>query len=221
MIYSESDYLQLSGLQHFVFCRRQWALIHVEQQWKENLRTVQGNILHERAHDEAQRERRGNTLIIRGLRVSSAELGISGACDVVEFHQDPKGAYLTGEDGRWRPYPIEYKRGASKDGNEDRLQLCAQAMCLEEMLCCPIPEGALYYGETRRRERVVLDEVLRAAVKSALAEMHQHLRRGYTPKVKTGKHCNACSLKELCLPALCRNTSAKEYIQKHLREANA
>ena len=221
MSYAESDYLQLSGLQHFTFCRRQWALIHVEQQWKENLRTVQGNILHERAHDEAQREHRGNTLIIRGLRVSSAELGISGACDVVEFHLDPSGSALAGEEGRWRPYPIEYKRGASKDGNEDRLQLCAQAMCLEEMLCCPVPEGALYYGETRRRERVVLDDVLRAAVKSALAEMHQYIRRGYTPKVKTGKHCNACSLKELCLPALCRNTSAKVYIQKHLREDDA
>ena len=218
MTFPESDFLQLSGLQHFTFCRRQWALIHVEQQWKENLRTVQGNILHERAHDEAQRERRGDTLIIRGLRISSAELGVSGACDVVEFHRAPTGAVLNGEDGCWQPYPVEYKRGKSKEGDEDRLQLCAQAMCLEEMLCYPIPEGALFYGESRRRERVVFDDSLRTAVRSALAEMHQYIRRGYTPKVKTGKHCNACSLKELCLPALCRNTSAKAYIQKHLRE---
>ena len=221
MIYSESDFLQLSGLQHFVFCRRQWALIHVEQQWKDNLRTVKGNILHERAHDEAQRERRGDTLIIRGLRISSAELGISGACDVVEFHRSQSGACLAGEEGRWQPYPIEYKRGTKKEGDEDRLQLCAQAMCLEEMLCCPVPEGALYYGETHRRERVVFDEVLRTAVQNALSEMHQHFRRGYTPKVKAGKHCNACSLKELCLPVLCRNSSARAYIQKYLQEDNA
>ena len=220
MTYPESDYLQLSGLQHFTFCRRQWALIHIEQQWKDNLRTVKGNILHERAHDETQRERRGDTLIIRGLRIASAELGISGTCDVVEFHRDPSGVSLNGEDGRWQPYPIEYKRGAEKEGDEDRLQLCAQAMCLEEMLCCSVPEGALFYGETRRRERVVLDEPLRTAVKRSLAEMHQYLRRGYTPKVKTGKHCSACSLKELCLPVLCRSSSVEAYIQKRLQEDN-
>ena len=221
MTYPESDFLQLSGLQHFAFCRRQWALIHVEQQWKDNLRTVKGNILHERAHDEAQRERRGDTLTVRGLRISSAELGISGVCDVVEFRLSPDGARLTGEEGRWQPYPVEYKRGSEKQEDEDRLQLCAQAMCLEEMLCCPVPEGALFYGETRRRECVAFDDALRAEVKRLLAEMHQYLRRGYTPKVKTGKHCNACSLKELCLPALCRSSSAAAYIQKHLQEDGA
>ena len=218
MTYSDTDYLQLSGLQHFAFCRRQWALIHIEQQWQDNLRTVKGNIMHERVHDEAQKERRGDTLIIRGLRIASAELGISGACDVVEFHRNPAGACLTGEEGRWQPYPIEYKRGSKKVGDEDRLQLCAQAMCLEEMLCCAVPEGALFYGETRRRERIVFDDSLRAEVKGLLSEMHQYLRRGYTPKVKTGKRCNACSLKELCLPLLCRNFSAKAYLQKYLQE---
>ena len=140
---------------------------------------------------------------------------------MVEFHRSPTGAPLAGEDGRWQPYPIEYKRGSEKAGDEDRLQLCAQAMCLEEMLCCPVPEGALYYGETRRRERVALDETLRDKVRTSLSEMHQYLRRGHTPKVKTGKHCSACSLKELCLPVLCRNTSAKTYIQKRLREDDA
>lgn len=218
MSYNESDYLQLSGLQHFAFCRRQWALIHIERQWKENLLTAKGEILHERAHDAAERERRGDTLIVRGMRIASAELGISGACDVVEFHRSADGARLAGEEGLWCPYPVEYKRGQPKTSDEDRLQLCAQAMCLEEMLCCPVPEGALYYGETRRRQRVALGEVLRQEVRRMLEEMHQHFRRGYTPVVRGGKKCNACSLKELCLPALGRMPSAGAYIKKRLGE---
>lgn len=218
MSYSEDEFLQLSGLQHFAFCRRQWALIHIEQQWQDNLRTVEGNILHERAHDETLKERSRDKLTLRGLRVASSVLGISGACDVVEFVRSKSGARLAGEDGFWQPYPVEYKRGSSKANDADQLQLCAQAMCLEEMLGCPIPEGALYYGETRRRERVTLDDALRTQVSQMLSEMHELNRRGYTPKVKTGKHCNACSLKELCLPVLCRNNSARAYIRAHAKE---
>ena len=131
MSYQEADYLQLSGLQHFSFCRRQWALIHVEQQWQDNLRTVEGDILHERAHDETIRERSRNKITFRGLRISSSELGISGSCDVVEFLRSDRGTRLAGEDGIWQPYPVEYKRGSSKLIDADRLQLCAQAMCLE------------------------------------------------------------------------------------------
>lgn len=217
-MYNESDFLQLSGLQHFAFCRRQWALIHVEQQWRENLRTVEGAILHERAHDETLRERSRDKLTMRGLRVASAALGVSGTCDVVEFLRSPEGAKLAGEDGYWQPYPVEYKRGSSKTSDADRLQLCAQAMCLEEMLGCAVPEGALFYGETRRREPVVLDEALREPVCQMLSEMHDYMRRGRTPKVKTGKHCAACSLKELCLPVLCRTTSARAYVRSHIGE---
>ena len=151
MNYNQEEYLQLSGLQHFAFCRRQWALIHIEQQWQDNLRTVEGDLMHRRAHDEAIREKRGTILILRGLSVSSPTLGISGKCDVVEFHQDPAGISLHQEEGLWLPYPVEYKRGSPKEHQADELQLCAQAICLEEMLCCKIPEGALFYGETRRR----------------------------------------------------------------------
>ena len=218
MSYQEADYLQLSGLQHFSFCRRQWALIHVEQQWKDNLRTVEGDILHERAHDETIRERSKNKITFRGLRVSSSELGISGSCDVVEFIRSDRGTRLAGEDGLWQPYPVEYKRGSSKLIDADRLQLCAQAMCLEEMLGCPIAKGALYYGETHRREIVELTEELRAKVTQMLSEMHDYYRRGHTPKVKPGKHCNACSMKDLCLPVLYRTSSAREYIQSRIRE---
>ena len=218
MIDFSEDLLPLSGLQHFAFCRRQWALIHLEQQWQENLRTVEGGLLHRRAHDEAARERRSDTLILRGLQVVSHQLGLSGQCDVVEFHASPDGIPLHGEEGLWIPFPVEYKRGAPKENPADQLQLCAQALCLEEMLCCSIPEGALFYGETRRRTKVFFTEELRETVRLTAAEMHQMLRRGHTPKVKPTKSCNACSLKELCLPVLMRKKDVAEYLKAAMEE---
>lgn len=209
----KDEYLQLSGLQHFSFCRRQWALIHIENQWSENLRTIEGNLFHNRAHDEQRRERRGDTLILRGLPIVSHTLRLSGQCDVLEFHASPKGVYLRGEEGLWIPFPVEYKRGAPKENFADQLQLCAQAICLEEMLCCSILEGALFYGETRRRTAVLFTEELREKVRLTTAEMHQMFRRGYTPKVKPTKSCNACSLKELCLPVLMREKNVSEYLK--------
>jgi CRISPR-associated exonuclease Cas4 len=215
---SEEELLPLSGIQHFTFCRRQWALIHLEGQWAENLRTTQGQLFHERAHDSQQRERRGDTLILRDLSVFSHTLGLSGKCDVVEFHADPQGVPLQGESGLWTPFPVEYKRGAPKEHDADRLQLCAQAICLEEMLCCAIPEGALFYGETRRREPVLFDESLRAQVSQLSEQMHQMFRRGTTPAPPKGRSCGACSLKELCLPKLCRAPAPSQYLRDHVRE---
>ena len=211
-MYAQEDFLKLSVLQHFAFCRRQWALIHIEHQWAENLRTVEGDLFHTRAHDEKQREKRGDILTLRGLSVFSSALGLSGKCDVVEFHTDPAGVPLRGETGLWRPYPVEYKRGSPKTHQADELQLCAQAMCLEEMLCCSILEGSLYYGEARRRTRVPLDESLRQQVRELSKEMHQLYTRGYTPKVKPTRSCNACSLKDLCLPALLRKKPVADYL---------
>lgn len=156
MTYRECDFLQISGIQHFMFCRRQWALIHIEGLWAENLRTVNGEIFHERAHDPSLSEKRGDMITVRALRVFSSELGISGECDVVEFRRDDEnGAKLRGRDGRWIPTPIEYKSGSSKVGDADRLQLCAQAMCLEEMLGVEIELGYMFYGETHRREKFI------------------------------------------------------------------
>ena len=218
MSYREEDYLQLSGIQHFAFCPRQWALIHLENLWQENLQTAQGQLLHQRCHDAGQDESRGDLLILRDLQISSPSLGLSGACDVVEFHRDPKGVSLQGRDGLWMPYPVEYKRGKPKPHQADELQLCAQAICLEEMLCCSIPEGALFYGEPRRRQTVTLDESLRQTVKEMAEQMHQYAQRGYTPKVKPKKGCSACSLKDLCLPVLCKNRSAAQWTAQRLEE---
>lgn len=218
MSWPEEDYLQLSGLQHFAFCRRQWALIHIEDQWAENYRTVDGHLMHERVHDQELRESRGDRLTVRGLAVHSARLGVSGQCDAVEFFKAPAGVPLRGRDGLWLPYPVEYKRGKPKEHNADELQLCAQAMCLEEMLCCPVPEGALYYGEPRRRTVVSFTEELRGRVQDSLAEMHELYQRRYTPKVKPSKACNACSLKDLCLPKLMSRRSVSDYLAANLEE---
>lgn len=220
MSFREEDFLPISGIQHFAFCRRQWALIHIEGQWAENGRTAEGRVFHERAHDGAASEKRGELLILRGLRVFSSSLGVSGECDVVEFRRDEeKGVPLFGREGNWRPCPVEYKSGMSKENDADRLQLALQAICLEEMLGCPVIEtGFLYYGQSRRREEVSLNEELRAEVRAMVAEMRDYWQRGYTPKVKTGKYCNACSLKELCLPVLCREMSVREYIRAALGE---
>lgn len=218
MSYAESDFLLLSGLQHFAFCRRQWALIHIEGQWAENLRTVEGELLHERAHDEDDRETRGDLVIVRGVHFHSAELGVSGQCDVLEFRRGKQGVPMKGHDGLWQPYPVEYKRGEPKDLNADRLQLCGQAMCLEQMLCCDIPEGALFYGQTRRREQVTFSPELRDEVRTMLEEMHELASRGYTPKVRPTKGCNACSLKEICLPKILKQRSAAAYLADAIKE---
>ena len=217
MKYSEEDYLPLSGIQHFAFCRRQWALIHIENQWAENERTVDGTIMHEKAHS-GDVESRGDAVIMRALRVFSATLGVSGECDVVEFHRNADGILLNGHDGLWQPYPVEYKRGKPKEHNADEMQLCAQAMCLEEMLCCTIPCGALFYGEPRRRTEVEFTPELRRAVEDSLNEMHDYYKRGYTPKAKPRKGCTACSLKEICLPKMAQRKSVAAYVAGALNE---
>ncbi len=208
--------LALSGIQHFAFCRRQWALIHIENQWAENVRTVEGNILHESAHDDRFSELRGDVLILRGLRIASENLGITGICDVVEFHRNPKGVPLFGREGLWLPYPVEYKRGKPKEDDCDQLQLCAQAMCLEETFVCEISEGSLYYGEIRHRQKIFFTSELRGHVQSITAEMRSYYERRYTPIVKISKACNACSLKDLCLPKITRRESVSEYIHAHM-----
>ena len=218
MEYEEDDFLMISGIQHFKFCRRQWALIHIEQQWAENVHTVVGELMHKKAHDPYLTEKRRDTIIARSLPVSSKSLGISGECDVVEFHKCEDGIKLHGHRGLYSIYPIEYKKGKPKVTDEDKLQLAAQALCLEEMFSAKVPEGAIFYGENRRREVVEITEKLREEVAQMFREMHKYYGRRYTPKVKYSKSCNACSLKEICLPKLGKSVSVKTYITQMLQE---
>jgi CRISPR-associated exonuclease Cas4 len=212
----DETYLALSGIQHFAFCRRQWGLIHMEQQWEENVLTTEGMLMHARAHDEAEREHRGDTIVVRGLGIRSDALMLVGKCDVVEFHRCPNGFSLAGEDGTWRALPVEYKHGASKLLDADRLQVCAQALCLEEMLCCDIPFGYLYYGKSRSREKVVFDGELRGKVAEISREMHWLYARGRTPKVKKRACCRSCSLKDACLPQLEKRQSLEAYLDNSI-----
>lgn len=218
MEYNEEDFLLLSGIQHFAFCKRQWALIHVEQQWQENLRTIEGEILHEKAHDNTIKEKRGDLIVSRGMAIFSRSLGLTGTCDIVELYKAPEGVNIFGRDGTYKPVPVEYKRGKPKEDDFDVLQLCAQAMCLEEMLLCEVPEAFLYYGEAKRRLKIILDDTLRERVKTISKEMHELYDKRYTPKVKLSKSCKACSLAEICMPKLCKNPSVINYIKKNLLE---
>ena len=217
-MYDEEEYLLLSGIQHFNFCRRQWALIHIEQQWDENVRTVEGDHLHHRVDQPMIREKRGNKLVVRSLPVHSRELGITGVCDVVEFIQDPQGITLAGEEGLYLPFPVEYKRGKPKKDDSDVSQLTAQAMCLEEMLCCDIQIGFIFYDEIKHRVEVPITLHDRETVKSSFAEMHKNFERNYTPKVKTGSHCQNCSLQHICLPEIMKKQKVSSYIEGRLRE---
>ncbi|RVU96781.1 CRISPR-associated protein Cas4 [Coriobacteriales bacterium OH1046] len=216
-MYADDEFLALSGIQHFAFCRRQWGLIHIEQVWKDNVLTVEGSAMHERAHDETVREHRGDMIIERGLAVHSNELGVAGKCDVIEFHRSSAGHPLAGEDGLWTELPVEYKYGRNKVTDEDRLQLCAEAMCLEEMFSSNVPYAYLYYGKTRSRELVSLTDDLREKVRAVFREMHTLYDRGHVPRAGNRSKCRSCSLKELCLP---KTHNVSKYIAYVLGEGN-
>jgi CRISPR-associated exonuclease Cas4 len=217
--YTPDELLPLSGIQHFLFCRRQWALIYVERQWEDNVLTVEGKLLHERVDDPFFTEVRKDLVIARSVPVASYRLGLSGICDVVEFTRSPHGIALRDREGFYLPAPIEYKRGRPKRDPIDEAQLCAQAMCVEEMLLVQIPKGYLYYGQTRHRLEVEFSSQLRNLVVEAAAEMHAYFSRGYTPRVKPSKACRSCSLVDKCLPQLQTEAqSASQYIQQQIRE---
>ena len=201
-MFAESDLLPLSGLQHLVFCERQCALIHVEQAWRENRLTAEGRVLHERV-DAGEGERRADLRISRGLPLRSLRLGLSGRADVVEFHRvglGEEGARVPGLAGYWRPFPVEYKRGQQKWIDCDRVQLCAQALCLEEMLQVQVSTGAIFYGRVRRRETVVFDSALREVTAGAARRFHDLLTNGHTPVVHYAPKCRSCSLLDICMP---------------------
>ena len=205
--YSEDDLIQLSALQHYIFCPRQCALIHIEQLWTENLFTAQGRIMHERVHD-AGRESRGDVRIEHGVPLCSMRLGLSGKADVVEFHRQPNGL--------WLPFPVEYKRGKPKPDDCDTVQLCAQALCLEEMLKVVIPAGALFYGKTRRRTDVRFVESLRQKTEETAMQVRKLLESGKTPEPEYSSKCESCSLIKMCLP---KTVGKRQAVNRYLSRA--
>ena len=218
-MYSEDDLLPLSGLQHLAYCPRQFALIHLEQVWADNLFTAEGNVLHSRT-DRAEAETRGDVHIARSLRLQSLTLGLAGIADVVEFHRVGEGApglMLPRLKGRWRPFPVEYKRGRPKTVDCDEIQVCAQALCLEEMLGLEIPEGALFYGKTRRRKAVRFGGKLRERVRESSEEMHRLWRSGRTPQAVYGPKCDQCSLHDFCMPRTTKKDAAS-YLARMLAD---
>jgi len=210
MSYAEDDLLQLSALQHFVFCERQCALIHIEQVWSENVLTAEGRLMHERPHDE-HRESRGGVRIEYGIPLRSLKLGLIGKADVVEFHRQA--------DSSWLPFPVEYKRGKPKRDVSDKVQLCAQALCLEEMLVVSIPEGALFYGRTRHRFDVVFDTYLRRETEETARRVRSLLTSGLTPPPVYTQRCEQCSLMEVCMPkTIQKKRTVRGYIARMLDE---
>ncbi|MBM7702893.1 CRISPR-associated protein Cas4 [Metabacillus iocasae] len=215
---NEDHYLMLSGIQHFQFCRRQWALIHIEQEWAENVKTVEGQHLHDKADQPFVREKRRDKLIARAMPVKSNDLQITGICDVVEFVKDDQGIELNGEEGKYIVYPVEYKRGKPKIDDSDVLQLTAQAICLEEMLLCEVNTGYVFYNEIKHRIEVPISVEQKRKVKNVVLEMRDYYERQYTPKVKTGSFCKSCSLQHICLPTVMNKQSVKRYIEGRITE---
>lgn len=205
----DEELLPLSALQHLLFCERQCALIHLEQIWMENPLTVEGRHLHEQA-DSGIPESRGDLRIARALPLRSLRLGLTGRSDVVEFHRIGESA--------WRPFPVEYKRGRPKSHRADEVQLCAQALCLEEMLGVDVPAGALFYGQTRHRLDVVFDAELRRLTEDTAARLHRLIASGVTPAPVYEPKCDQCSLLPVCMPAAPAG-SARHYLDRCLRAA--
>jgi len=203
--HSEDDLVMISALQHYLFCPRQCALIHLEQQWLENRLTAEGRILHERVHTSGRESRR--TLRVEyDVPIRSLRLGVTGRADIVEFHLN--------EEGVWLPFPVEYKRGRPKKDDTDQVQLCAQAICLEEMLDCLVPEGALYYGQKKRRFVVAFDPSLREKTAQTAAAVHALLADGRTPPPRYEARCESCSFLTLCLPKVVTRKRVKNYLRK-------
>jgi CRISPR-associated exonuclease Cas4 len=221
-MFSEDELLPLSGLQHMTFCERRWALVQIENVWEENRFTAEGKVLHEKAHS-GEIESRPGVLIRRTVALRSFVLGISGQADIVEFvpaRAPERGVALEERRGLWRPYPIEYKRSKEKAGSlAYRIQLCAQALCLEEMLDVAVPEGAVFDGTTKRRQVVMFDLALRDSVRAVAQEMHRLFREGITPAAVFKKACHSCSLKDRCFPEkLAGFGSVELYYREFLRE---
>ena len=220
-MYTEDEMLMLSGIQHYMFCPRQWALIHLEQQWEENLLTMEGSLLHTNVDNPSYRQKNGNTITLRSVSIASKKLGLYGITDAVELlptYDEKGGIRHVKYPGIWKPFPIEYKRGKPKHTPIDEVQLAAQVMCLEEMYNIRIEYGALYYGETKHREVISVNQQLREQTIRCAEEMHKIFKSGNLPKIEKGKHCKNCSLANKCMPNIVECSKVNTYLKKHLYE---
>jgi CRISPR-associated exonuclease Cas4 len=217
-MFTDDELLMISGIQHFIYSPRQWAIIHVEQQWSENFQTFAGRELHNRADDPYIKEKRGDLIISRALPVSSHRLGVYGVCDAVEWKADKDGVSIKGHRGTFIPTVVEYKRGKTKVDHSDKLQVAAYVVCLEEMLKCHLSQGVLFYFKTRHREIVAVDQPLRVELGATVARMHEYFRDGYTPPITSTDEGKKSSLDEIVPPEIFNGGLASKYIERSLRE---
>ena len=206
-MFSEDDYIQLSSLQHYVYCPRQCGLIHVEDEWNDNVFTVRGEILHEKVDTDTY-ETRGTLKTVRGLRIHSTRLGIVGRADVVEFRKSANA------DGSPDVMPVEFKSGQPKEDVSDKVQLCAQALCLEEMMNTQVKRGAFFYGKIRRRVQVELDDELRKQTEEIIVAVHEIVSQKKVPAARYNEKCRNCSLEETCMPKAMNEKKLKKYIEE-------
>jgi len=221
MTYSDDDMLMLSGIQHFRFCPRQWALIHIEQQWDDNRLTMEGRLMHQHVDDPFYRQKCGEYISLRSVSVASHQLGLYGITDVVELHpaEDDENAISHPRyPGHWLPYPVEYKHGKPKKHEEDEVQLAAQAMCLEEQYGIRIDYGAVFYAEIRHRVEVPISDELRKIAIDCACQMHEIFLSGRLPSIQRGKHCEKCSLNNICMPESVDCTRVSHYLKNNLYE---
>lgn len=213
MAYGEEDLLPISALQHLAFCERQCALIHVERLWADNDRTAEGHELHAKV-DEGYKAYRKGLKQFSGVQVHSLELGIAGRLDVVELTKQeagPDNCLFLRIAGHWTIAPVEFKRGKVKKHDADSVQLCAQALCLEEMTGCLVPTGSLFYAQTRRRTEIALDESLRQRTKQLILRHREIVSQNLLPGPVVKRHCKSCSLVDLCQPRLTNGARTSEY----------
>ena len=216
-MYDDDDLLPISSLQHLAFCERQWALIHMEGEWQENVLTVEGRQLHEYVHEQGASSRDG-VRSVRGLRLRSHMFGLYGVADLVEFHPDQSGVPVPGLRGTYAAYPVEYKRGRKRFDRADEIQLCAQAVCLEEMLAGAVPEGAVFYGQPRRRAVVAISGDLRDELTRLGERARMLLTQRAVPAANVGGHCKSCSLSAQCMPGLVSGDRSAAYVAGLRRE---
>jgi len=217
---SDEDLLPIAGLRQLAFCERRWALVHMDQEWDENVLTIEGKQLHEFVHEQGTNVRYG-VRMARGLRLRSLTLGLYGVADLVEFHPHDGEAVLPGFSGRWLPYPVEYKRGRKRYDSADEIQLCAQALCLEEMLNVVVPKGAIYYGQPRRRSEIDLTANLREEVGRLCSRARELYDSRQIPPPRAGKHCSNCSLENICMPNLATKDKSAKYVTSILKELSS